>query len=364
MKKTFKIIALMIVGLMAVFSAAACGEPENEETEPVDYEIGLVITGSTVEENPVENDIWQAVIEFAENNGNSHRYYTPETQDQEAYLNCVRNAVSNGVKVIVTQGRKMAPVIRAAQEKYPDVDFIHIQGSMDSLNDGIGALRPEANTLKIRFKEEQAGFLAGYGCVKNKNWKLSVIGDRSSRASENYAAGFIQGAEKAAEEMGISDVTIKCRMFKDRQRPGKIRRLANRQYKAGTEVIFVCDGRYVRPVARAADNNDGLFVCCETDRSDEYENVLMTAARGYEGALNYALTKHFDKKFPGGKTMRMGAIRDSVMLPMEESDFDEFSDGEYDKVYKRLSSGSIKVRKAPADFRELDLEIVSLSISR
>ena len=362
MKNWLKILSAALVVMLAAFTAIACGEPEAEESEPLDYEIGFVIAGSTVEELPIENDIWQALIEFGESNGNSHRYYTAETHDQVDYLNCVKSAVSNGVKVIVTQGHEMAPVVRIAQKKYPDVDFIHIQGAMNSRNEGKGDLDPASNTLKISFCEEQAGFLAGYGCVKNKNWKLSIIGNSSNTASKNYAAGFLQGAEAAAEEMGVSDVTVKCRMYRNGQYREKIRRLASRLYRNDTEVIFVCDSRYYAPVAEAAENNDGEFICSESDKSAEYENVLTSAARDYNGALNYALTKHFDNKFPGGKTMRMGALRDSVMLPMDESEFDDFSEQAYEKIYKRLSSGSVKVKKAPSDLSELDLEIVSLQM--
>ena len=362
MKIYFKIITVILLIVFAAFSVTACGEPENEGTEAVDYEIGLVISGSTVDEDPVESGIWNAIIEFGENNGNAHRYYTPETHDQVSYLNCIKTAVSNGVKVIVTQGYEMAPVVRVAQKKYPDVDFIHVQGSMNSRNEGKGDLKPESNTLKISFQEEQAGFLAGYGCVKDKKWNLAIIGDSSSAASRNYAAGFLQGAEAAADEMGITDVTVKCRMYRNKQKRRTVRRFAADMYSAGTEVIFVCDGRYNRPVAVAAGKNEGMFICAETDMSGEYENVLTSAARDYNGALNYALTKHFDNKFPGGKSMRMGALRDSVMLPMENSEFDAFTDKEYEKVYERLSSGSVKVDKAPENIGELRFEIVSLQV--
>ena len=362
MKTYFKIIFVILVIAFAAFSTAACGEPENEGTEAVDYEIGLIISGSTVDEDPVENGIWNAIIEFGESNGNAHRYYTPETHDQVAYLNCIKTAVSNGVKVIVTQGYEMAPVVRVAQKKYPDVDFIHVQGSMNSQNEGKGELKPESNTLKISFREEQAGFLAGYGCVKNKKWNLAIVGDSGNDASGNYAAGFLQGAEAAADEMGITDVTVKCKMYRNKQKRRTVRRLAERLYEEGTEAIFVCDGRYDRPVSVAADKNEGVFVCAESDMSSEYENVLTSATRDYNGALNYALTKHFDNKFPGGKSMRMGALRDSVMLPMENSEFDTFTDKEYEKVYERLSSGSVKVDKAPENMSELGFEIVSLQV--
>ena len=360
MKKIFKVMAFMLAAVLAAFTIAACGEPETEENEPVDFEIGFVITGSTVEEDPVENGIWQALIEFGENNGFSHRYFTAETHDQVAYLNSIKSAVSSGVSVVVTQGYEMAPVVRIAQKKYPDVDFVHFRGSMDSRNGGKGDLDPESNTLKISFVEEQAGFLAGYGCVKDKKWKLAVIGDDNNTASKNYAAGFIQGAEAAAEDMGISDVTVKYKMFSKRQKPKRVRGIASRLYRNGTEAVFVCDGDYNRPVARAAEENDGLFIGAERDLSTEYENVLTSAARDYGGAVNYALTKHFDNKFPGGKNMRMGARRDSVMLPSENWEFDSFSEEQYAKIYNRLSSGSVKVDKAPDDIGGMRPEIVSL----
>ena len=363
MKKRVKILSVLVIMMLTVIGAAACGEPETEGSKSVEYDMGFISSGSTVEDDPVENAIWQSVILFGENNGNSHRYYIAETHDQAAYLKCIESAVSSGTKVIITEGYELAPVVRIAQQEYPDVDFIHIQGSMDSRNGGKGELKPASNTLKISFCEEQAGFLAGYGCVKDKKWELAVIGDRSNAASRNYAAGFIQGADKAAEDMGISDVTVKCKMYRNTQPLRKVRKLAARFYRNGTEAVFVCDGTYNRPVAAAAENNDGLLICAETDMSGTYENVLSTAARDYTGALNYALTKHFDNKFPGGKSMRMGAGRDAVMLPLDNSKFDEFSEGQYEAVFERIASGSIKVKDGSGGVPAgLSPEIVSVKV--
>ena len=58
--------------------------------------------------------------------------------------------------------------------------------------------------------------------------------------------------------------------------------------------------------------------------------------------------------------MRMGARRDSVMLPSENWEFDSFSEEQYAKIYNRLSSGSVKVDKAPDDIGGMRPEIVSL----
>ena len=66
-----------------------------------------------------------------------------------------------------------------------------------------------ANTYCIRYAEEQAGFLAGYAAVFEGYTKLGFIGGMKVPAVIRYGYGFVQGADYAAKELGIKNVSIK-----------------------------------------------------------------------------------------------------------------------------------------------------------
>jgi len=55
-----------------------------------------------------------------------------------------------------------------------------------------------ANCYCITFKEEQAGYLAGYAIAKDGKTKLGFLGGMAVPAVIRYGYGFVQGADAAA----------------------------------------------------------------------------------------------------------------------------------------------------------------------
>ena len=92
-----------------------------------------------------------------------------------------------------------------AAEQYPDVKFIAI----DVTQGDIGTDEIPSNCYCITFKEEQAGYLAGYAIAKDGKTKLGFLGGMAVPAVIRYGYGFVQGADAAAKEIGATDVNIK-----------------------------------------------------------------------------------------------------------------------------------------------------------
>ena len=62
--------------------------------------------------------------------------------------------------------------------------------------------------IRDRFQEDQAGFLAGYAAVKDGYTKLGFMGGMAVPAVIRFGYGFVQGAEFAAEEDGVTGVEV------------------------------------------------------------------------------------------------------------------------------------------------------------
>ena len=81
------------------------------------------------------------------------------------------------------------------------------------------------NTVEVTFASEQAGYLAGYAAVKEGMSSLGYLGDSKVPLAMDYGYGFLQGADKAAGELGRSvNVAYHYSNSKGGSRGGKIDR--------------------------------------------------------------------------------------------------------------------------------------------
>ena len=112
--------------------------------------------------------------------GDNCQYYIPESDaSDEDRETMIRQAVNDGADVIVCVGYLYGASLAWAADQYPDVKFIAI----DVTQGDIGTDAIPANCYCITFKEEQAGYLAGYAVVKDGYTKLGFLGGMASAAA-------------------------------------------------------------------------------------------------------------------------------------------------------------------------------------
>lgn len=337
-----KIVAVLLV-LVLVFSLAACGGGETEAPEPTTYDIAMITDVGTIDDKSFNQGTWEGVVAYAEENGVSHKYYKPTEQSTDAYLSAIQLAVDGGAKVVVTPGFLFEEPIYLAQELYPEVNFILIDGTPH--NADYSDFRTDPNTVGIFFAEEQSGYLAGYAAVKDGFTKLGFMGGMAVPAVVRFGYGFVQGAEDAAKEMGLASVDVKYHYTGGFDATPEVQTLATSWYAEGTEVIFACGGAVGFSVMSAAEASDGKVIGVDVDQSAESETVITSATKGLAAAVQEALAEYYAGSFPGGETLTLGADMDGVALPMETSKFTTFSQADYDALYAKLVAGEIPLKK-------------------
>ncbi len=337
-----KIVAVLLV-LVLVFSLAACGGGETETPEPTTYDIAMITDVGTIDDKSFNQGTWEGVVAYAEENGVSHKYYKPTEQSTDAYLAAIQLAVEGGAKVVVTPGFLFEEPIYLAQELYPEVNFILIDGTPH--NADYSDFRTDPNTVGIFFAEEQSGYLAGYAAVKDGYTKLGFMGGMAVPAVVRFGYGFVQGAEDAAKELGLTSVDVKYHYTGGFDATPEVQTLATSWYAEGTEVIFACGGAVGFSVMSAAEASDGKVIGVDVDQSAESETVITSATKGLAAAVQEALAEYYAGSFPGGETLTLGADMDGVALPMESSQFTTFSQADYDALYAKLVAGEIPLKK-------------------
>ena len=163
-----KILSLVLALCLMLCMASAAMASET-------YELALVTDIGTIDDKSFNQGSWEGLVQYATENNISHKYYQPAEKSTDAYLDSIALAVEGGAKVIVTPGFLFEEPIYLAQDMYPDVKFILIDGEP---HDADYNYRTEANVAPILYAEQQAGYLAGYAAVKDGYTKLGFMGGR------------------------------------------------------------------------------------------------------------------------------------------------------------------------------------------
>ena len=353
-----KLLAMIVV-LIMVLALSGCGSPEEEQPEEqIDYEIALVTDAGLIMDGGYSEVAWNAISEFGATQGISHKYYKAAEATEEAYRTAIDDAVKKGAKVIVADGYSFEDVIYDAQKEYKEVKFILIDA--EPINTETGKADIADNTVAIMFSSEEAGYMVGYAAVENGASQLGFIGDVEKAEMEDYGYGFVQGANAAASNNGVS-VNIKYHYCNEAGDNDAVLKTIGDWYNDGTEVVFACGPQVERPVIEAAELNDKKVILCETDKSKMSDTVITSAIKDISGVIEMALDQYKSNKFPGGEIIEYDTATESIWIDMETSRFTSFNDGDYKELQRNLESKFIEVKNHESG-KIADLELYNVNI--
>ena len=365
-----KILALFLASAMAL-SMAACGAPATSSAAPATpdastpeaaapaaedgkFELALITDIGTIDDKSFNQGSWEGLKQYAEENNLTHKYYKPSEKSNDAYLSAIELAVKGGAKVIVTPGFLFEEPIFIAQDTYPDVNFILIDGTPH--NADYTEFRTEKNAVGILYSEEQAGYLAGYAAVKDGMTKLGFLGGMAVPAVVRFGYGFVQGAEAAAQELKLPEGSILMNYHYTGgfDATPEAQTLAASWYQNGTEAIFACGGAVGNSAMAAAEQANGKVIGVDVDQAGESATVFTSAMKGLGVSVYDTIKAFYAGSFPGGQTITFDASNNGISLPMATSKFAKFSQADYDTLYKALAANTITlVKDTDADGKEV-----------
>ena len=333
MKKT----VAMVLAAFVLAGLAACGGSKKSET----FDLALVTDLGTIDDKSFNQGAWEGLVQYAQEKGVSHKYYQPSEQSDDAYLSGIDLAVKGGAKIVVTPGFLFEVPIYIAQDRYPEVQFILVDGVPHDA--GYENFKTGPNAVGINYAEDQAGFLAGYAAVKDGNTKLGFVGGMAVPAVVRFGYGFVQGAEYAAKELGLAagSVTVNYHYTGAFAASPEAQTMAASWYNNGVQVIFACGGAVGNSVMAAAEQSGNKVIGVDVDQASESPTVITSATKGLRPSVYSCIADFYNGKFPGGQTLVFSAANEGVGLPMETSKFNTFSKADYDAIYATLASGAI-----------------------
>jgi basic membrane protein A len=333
-----KKISIILLAALVLF--AACTKQQNQKKTDA-FELALVTDLGTIDDKSFNQGSWDGLVQYAKEKNISHKYYQPSEQSDDAYLTAIDLAVRGGAKIIVTPGFLFETPIFIAQDRYPKVNFILVDGSPHSADYSVFKTGP--NVVGIHYAEDQAGFLAGYAAVKDGYRRLGFMGGMAVPAVVRFGYGFVQGADFAATELGLgsSAISINYHYTGAFAATPEAQTMAASWYNSGIEVIFACGGAVGNSVMAAAEQAGKKVIGVDVDQSSESPTVITSAMKGLQSSVYSAISAYYAGNFPGGVTLTLGAENDGVGLPMATSKFQNFRKADYDAVFKNLANGTI-----------------------
>lgn len=310
--------------------------------------IAMVTDSGDITDESFNQITWETVCAYGDENGVEYEYYKPAEDTDEERINSIDLAITEGATVIVMPGYLFGPAIAEEQELYPDVKFIAVDVTEGDLVNLAGeSVSLGANTYICSFQEEQAGYLAGYGAVKDGYTKLGFLGGIAVPAVIRYGFGYIQGINAAAEEMGV-DVSVKY--FYGGQFYGDESITARMEgwYSDGTEIVFACGGGIYTSAVEAA-GDSGKVIGVDVDQKPIIGDSCVTSAmKGLNAAVYDALAAYFDGNWDSlsGKSEQLGLTQgDYIGLPTDDASwgFTTFTKEEYETVLAGIKDGSITI---------------------
>jgi len=340
----------------------SCSQTTATSASSAQVDVALVTDVGTIDDKSFNQGAWEGIKSYCDENNVTYAYYQPEEKTDTAFLASIKEAVDRGAKLVVCPGFLFEPTVYTAQNAYPDVSFILLDGvphSDDYKEYGTGK-----NVYSIQFAEDQAGFLAGYAVVKDGYTSLGFMGGMAIPSVLRFGYGFVMGAEYAAKEMGKDGVTIRYHYTGDFSDTPENRTMAASWYQSGTEIIFGCGGAVGNSVMASAEEYGAKMIGVDVDQSAESETVVTSAMKMLRKSVYDGIKAYYDGTFRGGKDVTLDASVNGVGLPMSESRFTTFTEADYDAIYAKLKSGEIP-RIMDTDYAsaaELPLEAVKVRI--
>lgn len=369
-----KITALILVLLLSL-TFVACGTPstdgdgDGDNTGDGTFDVVMVTDLGGIDDGSFNQGTWEGIVRYCTENNISHSYLRPIDTTVDGYLASIEQAV-NGMKakIVLCPGFLFEPAIYQAQELYPDVKFVLIDGYPNNGDWDNIDYRTDANVYAIQFAEQETGFLAGYAAVMDGHRKLAFFGGMAVPAVMRFGYGFVEGAEYAAKELGLAkdEVEIKYWYSGDFDpSPSKLTTISG-WYETGTEVIFSCGGTIVENAIAAAEAaEDRYIIGVDVDQAHMSDRILTSAMKNLGDVAYMQLDLFFKGEFQGGVNAVLGVEEGMVSLPDDFSRFNNFTKEQYDEIYAKLVADEDGIRSGLSDAsietpEELPLELVKL----
>jgi basic membrane protein A len=236
--------------------------------------------------------------------------------------------------LVIGVGFLMSDAMNTVATKFPDTQFAIIDFPQSGLKG-----KP-TNVRGLLFKENEAGYLAGYLAglvVKNKGGDqvISSVGGQKIPPVDGYIAGYQAGAK--ASNPKIKTLNGYSQDFVDQ---AKCKEIALNQIAQGSQVVFQVAGQCGLGALDAAKEKGVLGIGVDADQGYLGDHILTSAQKKVDVSVFETAKAAQDGSFKGGEDQIFDLKSDGVGLGKLNAEGQKYAD-QVDKVKQDIISGKI-----------------------
>ncbi len=317
--------------------AVDSGNAEATTTEQPEVEkvkVGMVTDSGTIDDKSFNQGTWEGIKKYEADKGTIEaKYLQPSGETKADYLASIADLVDYGAEIIVTPGYKFEQAIYEAQELYPEVKFILLDGAPNDGDFKNGpTYRIDPNVAAVFFAEQEAGFMVGVAAaLSSETGKLGFIGGMEIPPVQKFGWGFQAGVKYANDNYGttaeVADYVYQG-SFNDVAAGTS---LAAGMYSKGIDTIFTAAGGvgvgvFSEAKERVLQGENIYVVGVDVDQYDfgkvsteaDAKSVTLTSAlKSIDGMAYKFIDDIMNGTFEGGKEFRMSVKDNGVDIPKE-----------------------------------------------
>ena len=253
--------------LAAAVLAGCGGGSEGKKEAPI--HVGLVFDVGGRGDKSFNDSAYTGLLRAERELGASFEYHEPgEGSDREAAL---RLMATGDADLVFGVGFLFTDDVVTVSREFPEKRFACIDYAVKD-DEPL-----PANLAGIKFREEEASFLAGaLAAMRSTSGVVGFIGGMEGALIKKFEAGYRAGAMHVNPDVrvlvhyaGVTDVAFK--------NPGMGKELAIAQYDAGADVIFHASGATGLGVFEAALQRDRLAIGVDSDQWKEAPGHVLTS---------------------------------------------------------------------------------------
>ena len=258
-----------------------------------------------------------------------------QSASSQAYIPNLSQAARKKADLVISVGFDQATAIAKVAKQFPDTHFAIIDVSNADL-----AGKP-ANVEGLIFKEQEAGYLAGYlaGLVEKRSGKQNTIGSVGGQKQppvDRYIAGYQAGAQKA--DPGVKLMNAYSQDWVDQ---AKCKQAALNQIADGAEVVFQVAGGCGLGVLDAAKEQNVWGIGVDADQSYLGSQVLTSALKRVDTSVYATVQQVLAGKFAGGKDAVFSLRNDGVGLGKISPKVPKAFVRQVDAIAQQIKSGKL-----------------------
>ncbi len=328
------LVAVLALGAAGVGSARPAAAPTATAATP--FKVALVTDIGGLDDRSFNFLANKGLQDAKRKLGIQGRVYISKSNAD--YVPNLRSAVQvYKANLVIGVGFLMADAISTAAKAFPGTKFAIID------NTGVARElkgRP-TNVRGLLFKEQEAGYLAGYlGALvmkkqPRKQGKLGAVGGLKIPPVDRFIAGYYVGAKKSWPQVQVTH-----NYSQDFVDQAKCKEQALNQIAGGSQIVFQVAGGCGLGALDAAKERNAQGIGVDADQGYLGDHILTSAQKKVDVAVFETAKSVQDGAFAGGEDQVFDLKNDGVGLGELNADGQPFAD-QMEEIKQQIIDGEI-----------------------